>query len=210
MNGKKVAPEIIDKIRSLRSKGYSLPEISIAVETPKTTVLRYIKDVQILPEYIANWAGKRGGSKKKKLLQERQAFENGKDLVGIPSEKEQMLFLAALYWAEGSKGGFGLSNTDPELIRLFVNGLRNIFHISDERLRISIRIYEDLDREDCLNFWSSIVGIEKDKFVSVNVLSGKKKGKLLYGMCRVRVTKGALLLKKIIGINKAMVSSLSL
>ncbi len=210
MNGKKLTPEIISRIKSLRSKGYSLPEISSAVDKPKTTVFRYSKDVQILPEYHAEWAWKRGGSRKRRLLQERQAFEAGKKLVDIPSVREQTLFIAALYWAEGSKRDFGLSNTDPELIRLFVNGLREVFGITNERLRISVRIYEDLDRDACLTFWSNIVGVEKEKFASVNILPGKKKGKLLYGMCRVRVTKGALLLKKIVGINKAMVSSLSL
>jgi len=210
MRGKKVTSDILDKMIKLRSQGYSVPEISQLVNTSKTTVLRYVQDVKILPKYIENWAGKRGGSKKKKLLQERLAFENGKKLVDILNNKEKKLFLAALYWAEGSKKDFGLSNTDPELIRLFITGLRDVFAITDDRLRISVRIYEDLDRKKCLNFWSMIVGIKKEKFVNVNVLSGKKKGKLLYGMCRVRVTKGAPLLKEIVGINKAMVANLSL
>lgn len=210
MHGKKIDKKTIGKIKALRSQGYSLPEISQLVNVSKTSVLRYIQGVTVLPEYLENWAGKRGGSRKRRLLQERQAFEDGKVLVDIPSKKEKMLFLAALYWAEGSKGDFGLSNTDPELIRVFVNGLREVYDISDDRLRISVRIYEDLDREKCLDFWSRIVGIDKAKFVNVNILSGKKKGKLQYGMCRIRVRKGAPLLKKIVGINKAMVSTLSL
>lgn len=209
MRGKKVTTEILEKMINLRTKGYSVPEISLTTNTPKTTVLRYVKNVKILPEYIENWAGKRGGSRKKKLLLERIAFENGKKLVDIPTIKEKKLFLSALYWAEGSKGDFGLSNTDPALIKVFINGLREVFNVGNERLRISVRIYEDLDRETCLNFWSNVVGIEKEKFVNVNVLSGKKKGKLLYGMCRVRVLKGAPLLKEIVGINKAMYESMS-
>jgi hypothetical protein len=210
MNGKKIDQESLFRIKTLRSRGYSLPEISDLVKVSKTSVLRYIQGVEVLPEYRENLAGKRGGSRKRKLLHERQAFEDGKEIVDIPSEKEKMLFLAALYWAEGSKKDFGLSNTDPELIRIFVNGLREVYGITDERLRISVRIYEDLDRDKCLSFWSDIVGIAKEQFVGVNVLPGKKKGKLLYGMCRVRVTKGSLLLKKIVGINKAMVASMSL
>lgn len=210
MNGKKTTEELIQKMRQLRSQGFSVPEISREVSIAKTTVLRYIKDVEILPEFLTDWAGKRGGSKKKKLLQEKQALLEGKELVGVPSIKEKMLFLTALYWAEGSKADFGLSNTDPNLIRLFVQGLRDIFAISNDRLRISIRIYEDLDREKCLSFWSDVVGIPKEKFVNVNILVGKKKGKLIYGMCRVRVAKGGELLKKIKGINKAMVENLSL
>lgn len=209
MRGRRPSKEKIKKIELRRSQGYSLPEISQEVDIPKTTVFRYIQGIQILPEFLANWAGKKGGTRKKKLLQERQAFEDGKKLVAIPSQKEKTLFISALYWAEGSKRDFGLSNTDPELIRLFVDGLREVFNITDDRLRISVRTYEDLDVEKCLNFWSAIVKIDKEKFVSVDILAGKKKGKLAYGMCRVRVTKGALLLKKIVGINKAMVAILS-
>jgi len=209
MHGKRVMDEVIQKMIFLRSQGFSIPEISKEVVIPKTTVLRYIKHVEILPEFLTQWAGKRGGSKKKKLLEQQKALDEGEKIVGSLSSKEKMLFLSALYWAEGSKGDFGLSNTDPDLIKIFVTGLRDVFQVSDDRLRVSVRIYEDLDREKCLSFWSQIVGIPKEHFVNVNVLVGKKKGKLPYGMCRVRVTKGASLLKQIMGINKAMIINLS-
>lgn len=204
MRGNPIKPEVIEKIKFLRTQGYSLPEISQAVNVPKTTVFYHIKGVKVLPEYIDQWLGKRGGSKKLKILKEKSALEEGKKIVGALTNKEKMLFLAALYWGEGSKGDFGLSNTDPRLIKLFVECLKDVFAIENERLRISVRIYEDLDREKCLSFWSEIVGVPKEKFVNVNVLIGKKKGKLEYGMCRVRVIKGGDLLKKITGINKAV------
>jgi hypothetical protein len=54
-----------------------------------------------------------------------------------------------------------------------------------------------MDEEMCLDFWSSVTGVSKDKFVNVDILEGKKKGKLKYGMCRIRVTKGGNLLKYI-------------
>ena len=191
------------KIKNLRSLGYSLPEISRELEVPKTTVFRYIKNVQILPEFIKLWEAKRVGSRYRKILKEKQAFLDGRKVVENLSSKEKMLFACALYWGEGSKKDFGLSNTDPELIKSFINVLRNVFNIQNDRLRISIRIYEDLDRDRCLNFWSRIVAIEKEKFINVDVLHGKKKGKLEYGMCRVRVLKGGDLLKQVKGINKA-------
>ena len=76
--------------------------------------------------------------------------------------------------------------------------------IDDDRLRISIRLYEDLDRSKSLFFWSRVVGVPEEKFVNINILPGKKKGKLEYGMCRVRVAKGGDILKQIMGINKAV------
>ena len=104
---------------------------------------------------------------------------------------------------------FGLSNTDPNLIRVFVNCLEDVFKVDKTRLRISARTYEDLDKEKCLDFWSQITGVRKDNFVSVNILAGKKKGKLEHGMCRVRVLKGGDILKKIVAVNK-VIADLSL
>ncbi len=202
MGKKKLNSDVVEKIKLLRTQGYSLPEISVQVKVPRTTVFRYIKNVKILSEFLKEWSVKRGGSRKRKLLKENQAFDEAKNLVGKLSEKDKLLFLSALYWGEGSKKDFGLSNTDPRLIKFFVNGLRQVFGIDDHRLRISLRLYEDLDKEKCLNFWSEVVNIPRENFVSINILNGKKRGKLEYGMCRVRVLKGADLLKKVFAVNK--------
>lgn len=187
-----------------------MPEISRITGIPKTTVFQYIKNVEVLPEFRKNWLGKRGGSRKLKLLKEARALEEAEKLFRKLSEREKLLFVSALYWAEGSKKDFGLSNTDPELIRVFTNGIRGVFGIPNDRLRVSVRLYEDVDIDKSLLFWSEIVGIPKEKFVSTNVLTGKKKGKLQFGMCRVRVAKGGDILKKIVGINKVVGKLLSL
>lgn len=186
----------IEAIKKLRYQGYSLPEISVSLDIRRTTVFRYMKNAPIGAEYLSEWKGKRGGSKKRMQRKEEKSLEEAQIAMANLTIRERKLFLAALYWAEGSKGDFGLSNTDPYLIKVFVNGLREVFEISEDRLRISIRIYEDLDREACLDFWSEVVSVPKDRFISVNVLSGKKKGKLVHGMCRVRVAKGGDLLKQ--------------
>lgn len=86
--------------------------------------------------------------------------------------------------------------------------MREILKVSEECIRISIRIYEDLDLETCLQFWSKVVNIPKEKFTHVDILAGKKKGKLMYGMCRIRILKGGILLKNIMAINKTIANNL--
>lgn len=199
---RKVTSEIIDKIRFLRSRGYSVPEISKEVPISKTSVLRYARGVDILPEFLSEWAGKRGGSKKIRLLKLKKALGKGETSVGELTEKEKLLILCALYWAEGNKKDFILTNTDPQLIKVFVNVLRQVLKITDDQIRVSLRLYEDLDRDKSMTFWSKVVGIAKEKFLSINILPGKKRGKLKYGMCRVRVVKGGDLLKEVMGINQ--------
>jgi hypothetical protein len=138
-------------------------------------------------------------------ISEERATSDAKKIISSLSEKEKMIFLSALYWGEGNKTDFILSNSDPDLIGVFVKGLREVFKISNNNLRVSIRIYEDLNKNDCLRFWSKVVGIKPKEFLSVNVLRGKKKGKLSYGMCRIRVKKGMNMLKYITAIKKEII-----
>ncbi len=210
MRGKALSLTKIQKIKQLRSHGYSLPEISLELKIPKTTVFRYVKNIVILPQYKSLWFGKRGGSRKRKILKEKEAFGWAESKIDNLTSREKLLVLCSLYWAEGSKKDLGLSNSDPKLIGIYVQFLRECFDISGDRLRVSIRIYEDLDREKCLEFWEKIVGVPKENFVSVDVLHGRKTGKLLFGMCRVRVLKGGDVLKKIVATNKIVSGNLPL
>lgn len=109
---------------------------------------------------------------------------------------------ATLYWAEGAKKDFGLSNTDPALIKVFLYILRSVFGVEEERIVVSLRLYEDLNKRECLAFWSNLTGLKLDNTTSVTVLKGSKNGKLKYGMCRIRVRKGGNLLKEFFSIIK--------
>ena len=123
------------------------------------------------------------------------------------SGKERLIFAVALYWGEGNKKDFGLTNSDPELIRVFVWSLENLFSIDKNRLRVSIRIFEDMNRAKCLDYWSKIIGLPVEKFVNVDILRGKKKGKLKYGICRVRILKGGDVLKYLVALKKVIVEN---
>lgn len=197
----------IKEIQSLRARGYTIPEICSKLKIAKTTVFYHVGKITILPEFIDSWRIKRGGSKKIKNLKEEQALKEAEIFLKDISKKEIILFISALYWAEGNKKDFMLTNTDPNLIKVFVSGLREIFNIPNERLRVSIRIYEDMDMRRCLDFWSNVINLPKDQFQHTSVLKGRKKGKLEFGMCRVRVAKGGDLLKKLKAINKIFSNS---
>ncbi len=197
---KTLRPETVQKIRLLRQKGWSLPEIKEAINVGYGTIYRYVKDVPILPEYKKLWLEKRKSSTRRKKIAEEEAAKKAKQTILSLSEKEKMIFLSAIYWGEGSKREFGLSNTDPDLVRVLIKGLDQTLGISTDRLSLSIRIYEDLDKEKCLKFWSEVTGVPVDKFISVNVLKGKKVGKLEFGMCRVRIKKGGSVLKYMVAL----------
>lgn len=179
----------IKELKRLRKIGYSINELVEKFSIPKTTVWHHVKGIKINAKHIRSWKGKRGGSKKKSLLEWEKARAEAKKLIRNLSKTDRILITAALYWAEGSKGDFSLSNTDPQLVRTFVQSLK-ILGVKNEDLSMNIRVYEDLDKERAIGFWVKVTGIPKYRIKYVDVLKGRKNGKLLYGMCRIRVIKG--------------------
>lgn len=192
--GKRVNKSQIKRIVFLRERGHSLPEIRRLTSHSNGTVFKYIQGVEILPEFRELWKNKRRSSTARMIKEHAKALTHARKLVKKLNKKEKIIIAACLYWAEGEKRDLSLSNTDPKLIRVFIECL-DILGVGKDNLRITIRTYEDLDRKTVINFWAKVIGIPPRQIINVNVLKGKKKGKLKYGMCRVRVTKGGYLLK---------------
>lgn len=198
----------INQIVRLRQRGHSLPEIRKVTGHGCGTILKYIKGVKILPEFQELWENKRKSSIFRMNQQKRKATTHAEKLVKNLKTQERILIASCLYWAEGQKRDFSLSNTDPALIKVFVNCLKD-FGIPKENLRVTIRIYEDLNKEKACDFWAKVIEIPKEKILNVNILKGKKEGKLEYGMCRVRVTKGSYLLKLLNAIKNIIIKEIS-
>lgn len=188
------------QIRDLRKRGYSIPEISKECGISKSTALRYAKKVEILPRYRDRWLERFNAGKIVAQRRWNVALKEAKDLVGDINYKNWVLIATALYWAEGAKRDFSFSNTDPRMVKVFIYVLRNIFKIKNDDLKVSLRLYEDLDKNKCIRYWSKIIGINLSGNVSINTLKGYKMGKLQYGMCRIRVRRGGLLLKRFFAI----------
>ncbi len=194
---KPIDREIVSRIKRLRVTGHSISEISKECGISPATASRYMRGITIKKQHLKRWLERRNASK---IMSERnwdRAREAANSLVSKLTRKELSLIGVSLYWAEGAKRDFMFSNTDSRMVRVFVTILKDIFQVSNDDLKISLRIYEDLNKKACLTFWSQITGINlTTRKTSVDVLKGSKRGKLKYGMCRIRVRKSSLLLKK--------------
>ena len=177
------------KIRELRKTGHSLLEIKSIVNRGYGTIYRYIKDVPILPQYKKLWEIKRGGSRKKSEKDWEEARSKALILAKDFILKEKMIILSCLYWGEGNKKELNIINSDPSLLRVFINCLREI-GINDDRITISLRLFEDLDKKKAVDYWLKTLNLPKNNITRFEIIKGKKTGKLKYGMCRVRVEKG--------------------
>lgn len=181
-------------ITKLRQRGHSLPEIQRFTGHGKGTIFKYIQGVQILPEFFEYWKSRRRSSTYRMMEETKRAETEARAIIQDSNRINRVLIASCLYWAEGTKKDFSLSNTDPELIKVFIQCLGE-FGVKKKDLRVTIRVYEDLDIPLAIKYWAHVVGIPKGRISNVNVLKGKKKGKLKYGMCRIRVIKGGYLLK---------------
>lgn len=196
MRGIKLEQKTIKEIIDLRRKGHSISEIKKITGKGNSLISKYIKNVEIFPEYIDLWKIKQGASKQKSEKEWEKARKMASSLIKNIGSKEKILILSSLYWGEGTKNDFSLSNTDPDLIKVFVDYLKE-FGITKDKLRITIRLYEDINSKKAINYWSKIIGVPKKQILNINILNGKKNGKLKYGMCRIRIIRGGQYLKLI-------------
>lgn len=83
-----------------------------------------------------------------------------------PEEEKLKIAGTMLYWGEGSKNGATVtfSNSDPDMVRVFMRFLRVVCGVSEEHLRLTLHYYEDHNSQELIKFWSSITKIPQSQF----------------------------------------------
>jgi hypothetical protein len=115
------------------------------------------------------------------------------------------IILTLLYWAEGTKSSFVFTNTDGEMIRVFLTILHRDFGISIERLQILIRLGTHQQKKEILKYWSRITGVSVAN-LRVNIHPQYNKTTARYGLCRITLTKGSQLLKVVSALQRELTS----
>jgi transposase-like protein len=190
--------------RALRQCGGSVKEIAGAVGVAQSTVSRWVRDIELRPEqrlalqardprFAAHLNGSRTVATKA-LASRIEHQRNGRKLVVTDQD---FVILCALYWAEGEKArnAVRLSNSDPELIALFLDLLRRTFAVADEAVRISCNLFADhVGRQrEIEDFWLRKLDLPRSNLLKSTVnthskYSAKKRLNVLpYGTCRLVV-----------------------
>ncbi len=94
-----------------------------------------------------------------------------------------------LFWGEGTKKSrhsLRLSNSDPTLLKKYVDFLIKIYHIDKNKLRFQIQTYDDLNIDTLILFWSKCLSVKKSQFYKSTILVRRGKGtyreKMKYGV----------------------------
>jgi transcriptional regulator with XRE-family HTH domain len=196
-----------EKARELRRRrGLPIKHIARLVGVAPSTVSVWVRDVplttrqlealrQLNPAYNRQLRGATRNAEKGRVR--RLAYQQAGRAAARDGEPLHIAG-AMLYWAEGdkrSKNCARISNSDPEVLRLFVRFLRTHFDVADEKLRVTCHLFADhVERQlEIEQYWLDVVDLPRSCLCKsfVNVYSKysqkKRRNKLPYGTCRMTV-----------------------
>lgn len=169
---------MLSRAEKMRRRGYSLREISEDLGISKSTASLWTSGVKVGKKGIERMQNIR----EKGLEKSRRSREEQKKLYlqnisencsvlgkGTNYSKDDLkIFLALLFWGEGSKSDRRLVfiNSDPEMIQTYLFLLRSSFNIDNSKLRAIVHLHEYHDKNEQINYWSRITSINK-KYISV-------------------------------------------
>ena len=135
----------------------------------------------------------------------KEMHDEGKKLVKEISKRDLLIIGTALYWAEGYKRPVvirgrvrtshrvSLTNSDPDLIYIFLKFLREIYQVPDEQITIWIRYFKHQDSAYLLDFWQKKCNIPYSNFrntlQTISISSQRKKSynSLPFGVAQISV-----------------------
>ncbi len=178
-------PLPVDRIQRLYSKGRSAKEIG---ETLGCSWRHVISCMQ------KNGISRRSRSE----ATYRKANPHGdpfqiKHRLSLVEERLKSLALG-LYWGEGTRRNpfaVRISNTDPALLRVFIDFLRTICRVQPEKIRIELILHADVNPQEAISYWSCELGIPPSQFRRPTSLpsrgNGTYKRRVKWGTATVHV-----------------------
>lgn len=205
------------KAYKLRMTGRSYNEITRLLKIPKSTLSGWFTDLELPKEatkrlkdrvHVSSIKGLLARNKNQTIIAEirsKKMHDEGKKLIKNIGKRDLLIIGTSLYWAEGYKRPVvvrgktrtshrvSLTNSDPDLICIFLKFLREICKIQDEKITIWIRYFEHQDPVYLLNFWQKRCNISYSNFrktlQTVSISSQRKKSynSLPFGVAQISV-----------------------
>lgn len=178
-------PQAKDDVRAravaLREAGRTYDEIAAELGVSKSSCSLWLRDLprpEGDPARRAAAEARRLEALRTRMTRNREDRERqGEDVVSIVasavgevSSRDLLVALAISYWCEGAKSKpwnkselIQWMNSDPMLVGLFLDGLREL-GVTHDRLRLRLHIHEAADEEGCRRWWSAQTGVSLERF----------------------------------------------
>jgi transcriptional regulator with XRE-family HTH domain len=158
-----------ERARELRGRAWTLAEIAAELGVARSSVSVWCRDVvfEPRPRNRGNAADRRPHPQHlAKLAEIERLRDEALARIGTLSERDLLIAGVALYAGEGTKQGstVAFANTDPRMVRTFLQFLRAFFPIDESRLRVRLYLHEGLDLDAATCFWSEVTGVPADQF----------------------------------------------
>lgn len=205
----------------LRTQGHSYSEIGSKIKVSKSTLsgwLRYIplQNSQKKRLYDKGVVARALGSKALKQYRIQKTKTIIKNAIDEVNSHKIDLWLVGtiLYWAEGHKQKthnpsqrLMFSNSDPNMIAIYMKWLLESLKIGHENLTFDIYIHETYkkSKSELVKYWSNITKMPNESFNHIYFKKNKvhsyrkNRGKKYYGVLRICVRRSADLNRKVTG-----------
>lgn len=193
-----------DKARAMRSDGKSYGEIRKSLGVAKSTLSYWLKGIRLSREQRSRFYTERirklaegpHGSRARRQKEIEEILVRARtEVAGGIDDSAYRLLGAALYWAEGSKGGLlQITNSDPALVYFMVNWCAKNFNTDPKTYFAKLNIYSQQNENDLKTFWSELCGIPLERFGKSYVKPASKnvkKNNLYYGTIQITVPKSS-------------------
>lgn len=188
----------------LRRLGQSYPMIEKKLGASKSTMSNWLSGLELSKSAMRRISVR----KKKNLVKLRNKALKIKHVKQLKKKQEMQkkvincfaacdfdvkikeLLLAMLYLGEGFKGRscLGLGNSNPEIMRLFVKLVRNVYTVDEKKFRCFLHLRMDQKETKEKDFWSRQVGIPLNNFRKTQFdkrTAGRKTWSNYHGVCIV-------------------------
>ncbi len=173
---------------------------------PKTTVWHHVHNIVIPIDKKIALLSRTGGSHIRKIQREFNAEVRARELLHS-NQRELLIAVSMLYWAEGHKKSFVFTNTDPKMLQLYIKFLTSVLNVSESDIMILVRIADPIDSKYALQYWSQALELPYTAF-KINHNNIQNRTKTEFGICRIMVTKSEFLHKLIVSLRKQIYDDL--
>jgi transposase-like protein len=192
-------------VRLRRDKGMSVREIAVAVGVSRSSASVWLRDVPLTAEQTTalrarnpayNHQGKGARANAERARARRAGYQ---DEGRRRARKRHPEYVAGcvLFWAEGSRSRNTVEfvNSDPAMVRVFVDFLRTWFAVPDERIRVRCNLFADHEARirEIEDHWLAEARLPRSALrrSAVNRYSRhsqrKRRNKLPFGTCSIVV-----------------------
>lgn len=191
-----------EKAIQLRKQGYTYSQIKLELGLPKSTLSGWLRNLQLTEQQLKKLIKNKDSKellrrerysitrKNQKLERFKKVYEEQKKILPL-SKRELFLMGTFLYWGEGEKthGIVSISNTDPRIIKFALYWMVNILDIPKSKIKAQLHLYEDMNANEAIIFWSKILDIPNIQFLKPYIKTTNREG-LTYksfghGTCRL-------------------------